>query len=267
MIFGHRAGPPDFSLRAGIDLLRGEITISRGVPFVDETGVQGGQAVGLHDGSSRTAGTAAVELGAALNRCFPLMVVGKRTFPPNSLRAAGHDVSRCEVTVLRRVPFFRQIGVCRCQTIGFDSFEIRATRTAAPQIRPVAYCGFPFMIICNATLPPHFFPASRSHVPRRQVPVFRRMPFLGKLRVLGRKRGRSDYADATAVWASISLASLMYRCLPFMVIRDRALPPDSLSAARRELIWAKLAIPSWMPFGYQLWVCGGQTIGLVNFPI
>ena len=103
------ADPPDFSMRAGQDVMGGECSVLCWVPLAGKVWVMGGEviiagedvAVGA-DGTACTADTR-FDLGA------PFVAAGAK--PPHKLVAAGKDVGRGECAVFGWVPLAGELGV------------------------------------------------------------------------------------------------------------------------------------------------------------
>ncbi len=155
---------------------------------------------------------------------------------------------------------------CR-QAIRFHCLEVLTARTPALHVGSADNLGFPLVILHHGALPPDLPAAARGNVPRRQAIVLRWMPFLDKIGPNSCKTVGFGNTVSTAMWTAGALSSSADRSFPFMVVCDRAFPPDSFSAACREIVWTQIAVSRWMPFSYQLRVCGSQAVGSVNFSI
>ena len=97
------ADPPDFSMRAGQDVMRGEAAILCGVPLAGELGISGGEVCFAVDGAPVCAeGAACAAAAAGVDGGLPVVAVG--ACPPYAVLAAAGDGLWCEGQVACAVP-------------------------------------------------------------------------------------------------------------------------------------------------------------------
>lgn len=110
------AAPPDAFSAARGDVLRGEGTVFRRVPFFGDSRIEGGKVVEpCQHFLIGTVGAAAAALGAAGDNC--LIVVALFAAPPHFAIAGWSDVFRCEGTIFCRVPLTRDVRVLTGQIV------------------------------------------------------------------------------------------------------------------------------------------------------
>lgn len=103
------ADPPDFSMRAGQDVMRGEAAILCWVPLAGEIGGMGGEVVIAGEDVAVGADGTACTADTGFDLSAPFVAVGAK--PPHELVAAGKDVGRGEGPVLCRVPLAGELGI------------------------------------------------------------------------------------------------------------------------------------------------------------
>ena len=107
------ADPPDFSMRAGQDVMRGEAAILCWVPLAGEIGVMGGEVVIAGEDVAVSADGTACTADTGFDLSAPFVAVGAK--PPNEAMAAREHVRRGEVAVFGWVPFGGEIWVTGCE--------------------------------------------------------------------------------------------------------------------------------------------------------
>src|SRR5262249_9883962 len=103
------------------------------------------------------------------------------------------------------------------------------------------------MVICNRTFPPDFHGARGDHVLRCKRAIFRWVPLLRQIGMRGGQTVRWHGLEVLAARAAAVHVGSAYRgSLPLMVVGNGTLPPDFLTASRRNLSRRQRTISCWM---------------------
>jgi hypothetical protein len=250
------ARPPYGLVRVGLHVLRRERAVLGGVPTLGDFRMQrserggGGYADARAEGTAVTTGSAAPSDGALPNvhRVFCAS-------PPHPTRRAARDVARCECAVLGRVPFTRELGRDRRQTVRAHDTVAHTKRATRARACTGHDARRPDMIGGDRAPPPHAVARAGDHIARCALAVFGGMPGLGDLRVQRRQRvGDRDVLVGLVIAEGAAGAAHARRDAPHPLVVGSlgALPPDFATGTVPKDVGVQLAIPRGMPLSDEV---------------
>lgn len=260
--------PPHALTAAGGDVLRGEGTVFRGVPFFGDFGVGGGEVVeaGQHF-AARAIGTAIAALGAAGHH--GLIVVALWAAPPNLAITGWGDLFRGEAGVFNGVPFPGEVRVLTGEVVVTSDDDLAGTHRTAAAIDTAGDAGLPGMAF--GALPPDTAACARHHVARREGTVFGGMPLLRKMWVA------AGQIVVTLFELFVGADGTTGAMHPRFDLRAPGVafgtaPPDKAVAAGQHLAWGEIAVFLRMPLfgkcrmdsGQIVFACNGITSGTIG---
>jgi hypothetical protein len=195
---------------------------------------------GRNEGTNRFQGPTSVAAWTAartpcslFNFGLPFMLWAFGAPPPDFFLSPSCDVFGFEMTILRWMPFFREIRVCGRKTVGFHYSQSGAARTTSTQPGPAGNRCLPFMVIRHWTFPPHFPRARSNNLFGCDRTIFRRVPLFRKIGVRGSQAiGFDCFEVLTARAPAAHVGSADNLSLPLMILCRGAFPPDLPTAAR-----------------------------------
>lgn len=248
------AAPPDAFSAARGDVLRGEGTVFRRVPFFGDSRIEGGKVVEpCQHFLIGTVGAAAAALGAAGDD--GLVVVAPLAAPPNLFVAGWGDVFRRKGAVFGGVPLARDVRVLTCKVVVTWNNDFASTDGAAAAVDAAGYAGLVVMPFLAA--PPHFAAGAGHHVCRHEGTVFRWVPLTRQVRIKTCEIViPSLHLLVAADGAAGAVDPCFDLCPPFVALA--AAPPSHVVAAWQHVVGSKVAVFRRVPFFRQIRIAGGE---------
>jgi hypothetical protein len=212
------AYPPDFLARTRGNVLRGQGSISGGMPFLSQSWIDSLEAVVITYSFSCTV-RAACSTGSVKNSGLPLMALV--TSPPNLLARTRGNVLGGQPPIPAGMPFFGQHWVNGLQAVVI-TYGFSSTVGAAPPFVPVGYDSLPLMAL--RAHPPDFLAGTRGNIPRSQTSILGGMPFFGKKWVDSLQTVVITYGFSSTIRAASAISPLVYSRLPLVALITS--PPD-----------------------------------------
>lgn len=188
--------------------------------------------------------------------------VGTGALPPYVAARVGRHRFRRKRAVVFRMPLARHLGMGTREAMfrgGIPAGAVRASRSANG---PVRDRSAPLMIRVSPAAPPHPTRRPGDDVAGGQGAVPGRVPLRGDARVRRRKRiGGTDTQPQAKRTLSIHIQTIVQRNTPFVVVADRAFPPDPACRSGDDERGRQVCVPGRMPLLCEIRAKTRQVVG------